>query len=328
LSRQFIYARLLGEDHMFIIRRYFLFIVSLAVTILLITACGGETVSETPTPSVEPTGRPLVLGDISDEPAETIAGTQPIADYLAANLSDHGITHGVVKIAPDLETMIQWVGDGEVDIYFDSPYPVLVISDETGAVPVLRRFRFGVEEYHSVFFVQKGSDITSLEDMMGQMVAFEEIFSTSGFMLPLSFLISENGNPVEKSSPGAGVETDEIGYVFSTADNTTVQWVVSGVVPIGVVDNVTFGRLPQETQDQLTIIAQTENVPRQLVLFRPGIETELSEAIQQVLLAMDENEAGQAALEAFQTTEFDTLPGSAEAALQQMRIFFELVQDK
>ena len=317
---------------MLINRRYFLFIVILVIHILLVAACGGQTVTETPTPgdgvpTAESAGRPLVLGDISDEPAETIDGTQPIADYLAANLSEHGITQGEVKIAPDLETMIQWIQDGEVDIYFDSPYPVLVISDETGAVPVLRRFRFGVEEYHSVFFVQKGSEIASLEDMMGQMVAFEEIFSTSGFMLPLSYLISENRSPVEKSSPDAEVAADEIGYVFSTADNTTVQWVISGVVPIGVVDNVTFGRLPQDTQDQLEIIAETANVPRQLVLFRPGMDAALSIAIQAVLLDMEENEEGQAALEAFQTTEFDILPGGAEAALEQMRFFFELVQE-
>ncbi|HUM69014.1 MAG TPA: PhnD/SsuA/transferrin family substrate-binding protein, partial [Chloroflexota bacterium] len=132
-------------------------IVLLMVVVLVLAACGSEA---TPTPEAAtavPAGRTLVLGDISDEAAETIRGTQPTADYLAAQLADMGISGGTVKIAPDLDTMIQWINDGEVDIYFDSPYPVLVISDETGATPILRRFRFGVPEYHSVFFVPKDS---------------------------------------------------------------------------------------------------------------------------------------------------------------------------
>jgi phosphonate transport system substrate-binding protein len=273
-----------------------------------------------------PAGRTLVLGDISDEATETIRGTQPTADYLAAQLVDMGITDGTVKIAPDLETMIQWMRDGDVDLYFDSPYPVLVISDETGATPILRRFRFGVPQYHSVFFVPQDSEIESLDDLRGQMVAFEEAFSTSGYMLPLSFLIEQQMNPVLKSSPENEVATDEVGYVFSTADDTTVQWVVSGIVPAGVVDNVTFSRLPEETQAQLKIVAATEDVPRQMVLVRPDMDAALVEAIRTALLQMDESEEGRAALESFQTTEFAEFEEGAEAALARMRTLYDLVQ--
>lgn len=296
------------------------------LVVLVLAACGSEAASTPEAATAVPAGRTLVLGDISDEAAETIRGTQPLADYLAAQLADKGISDGTVKIAPDMDTMIQWMNDGEVDLYFDSPYPVLVISDETGAIPILRRFRFGVPEYHSVFFVPKDSEIDSLDDLVGQMVAFEEIFSTSGYMLPLSHLVEMGMNPVLKSTPDSEVAADEIGYVFSTADDTTIQWVISGRVPAGVTDNVSFSRLPADTQAQLKIIAATEDVPRQMVLVRAGMDADLVAAIRVALLDMEQSEEGRAALEKFQTTEFAEFEEGAEVELARMRELYELVQ--
>ncbi|MBK8985623.1 MAG: PhnD/SsuA/transferrin family substrate-binding protein [Chloroflexi bacterium] len=119
---------------------------------LALMGCTSSTASTPEAAIAVPENRALVIGDISDEAAETIKGTQPVADYLAAQLSDFGITEGVVRIAPDLETMITWMDNGEVDTYFDSPYPSLVISEATGATPILRRLKYGVDEYHTVFF--------------------------------------------------------------------------------------------------------------------------------------------------------------------------------
>ena len=233
----------------------------------------------------------------------------------------------LLKIAPDLNTMIQWMKDGEVDLYFDSPYPALVISQETGAKPILRRLKYGVDQYHSVFITKADSEFDNLVDLSGQMVAFEEAFSTSGYMLPLAFLIENNMNPSLKSSLDTAVSQDEVGYVFSTADNTTIQWIISGKVPVGVTDNVTFGRLPEETQAELKIIAETEDVPRQLVLVAADISAPLTEKIKEVLLAMDDTEAGQEALDVFLTTEFDEFPDGAQKSLERMGELYILVQD-
>lgn len=291
---------------------------------------GGCTVTAVPSPTAPAAvdGRALVIGDISDEAAETIRGTQPLADYLAAQLSEYGITKGEVKIAPDLETMVAWMRDGQVDLYFDSPYPALVISQETNAIPILRRLKFGVDQYHTVFFSRAGDKFTSPADLKGQIVVFEEPFSTSGYMLPLAYLIQQGLRPVEKADLDTAVSPDEVGYVFSTADNTTLQWVLSGRAPVGVTDNVTFSRLPAETQAELTIFASTSDVPRQLVLVAAGIDETLRAALKNALLTMDENEAGQAALETFLTTEFTEFPEGPEHALADMHALYRLVQEQ
>lgn len=308
--------------------RLHLFYTVLFSFIFTLVACNGGPTESTATPTSPAVDNILVLGDISDEPVETIRGTQPMADYLAANLAEFGVTSGEVKVAPDLETMSQWMATGEVDIYFDSPYPVLVISEQTGAQPVLRRLRFGVSEYHSIFVTRADSSLTSMADLPGQMVAFEEVFSTSGYFLPLSFLLENGFNPVAKETPDSAVSADEVGYVFSSQDDNTVQWVVSGRVPVGVIDNVSFGRLPAETQAELKIIAETEDVPRQMVLLRPEMDATLVEAIKILLLEMDETAEGAAALEAFQTTEFTEFPEGVETVLARMRTLYELIQEQ
>ena len=147
-------------------------------------------------------------------------------------------------------------------------------------------------------------------------------------MLPLAYLISNGYNPNEVSGPAAAADPDSISYTFSTADDTTIQWVISGVIPAGVIDNITFQRLPEETQAELRIIARTDDVPRQMVLVRPGIDEELVQAITAVLLSMEEDEAGQAALEEFQTTEFNEFPEGYAAAMEKMQTLYGLVQGR
>jgi len=269
----------------------------------------------------------IVVSDISDEPSKEINRLLPLADILAANLTGYGIGVGDVKIAPDMETMIKWMKAGEVDLYMDSPYPAMMISDGSGAEPLLRRWKSGVAEYKSVIFAFKESGLTSLNDLNGQMVAFEEPFSTSGYMMPLALLVEAGLNPVKKESPEAAVAADEVGYIFSGEDENSIQLILGGKVPVAVLDNVTFGELPEETRQQLVILAESEMVPRQVVMVRPNMEPELKEAISQILMGLDDSEEGQVILETLKKTDrFDPFPGGPEAAFDRMRELYRLTR--
>jgi len=183
----------------------------------VLTSCGGSAIpAATNVPATESTQRrAIVLGDISDDPAEVIEGTQPLADYLAAQLSEFGITEGQVAIATSTEELAQMLANGEVDLYFDSTYPATLISDQVGAKIILRRWRFGVDEYQSVIFASADSGIRSIEQLPGHMVAMDAPYSTSGFLLPAVYL-TENGLTLSgKKSTGDPVGSDEIGFVFS-----------------------------------------------------------------------------------------------------------------
>jgi phosphonate transport system substrate-binding protein len=272
--------------------------------------------------------RAIVLGDVSDDPAEVIEGGQPLADYLAGQLSEYGITEGRVRVVTSTEEMVQLLASGEVDLYFDSTYPATLVSDAAGARIILRRWRFGVEEYQSVIFASAASGITSIEQLPGHMVAMDAPYSTSGFVLP-SVLLIENGLKLTgKERYDDPVSEDEIGFVFSYDDENTLQWVLNGFTAAGVTDDFHFDvDFPRDAADQLVELARTESTPRQVAVIRSGLDEELVRAIVQVLTTMHETEAGMTALEPFQTTKFDEFPEGIESATARMREMMELVKD-
>ena len=295
---------------------------------IILASCGrNQTAAEEPT-VVPAEVRAIVLGDVSDDPAEVIEGGQPLADYLAGQLSDHGITEGRVRVATSTEEMIQLLASGEVDLYFDSTYPATLVSDAAEARIILRRWRFGVEEYQSVIFASEASGITSIDQLPGHMVAMDAPYSTSGFVLP-SVLLIENGFKLAgKERYDDPVAEDEIGFVFSYDDENTLQWVLNGFTAAGVTDDFHFDvDFPRDAADQLVELARTESTPRQVAVIRSGLDEELVQAIVRVLTTMHETEAGATALEPFQTTKFDEFPEGIESATARMREMMELVKD-
>jgi phosphonate transport system substrate-binding protein len=283
--------------------------------------------TDAPTEAPTEEAKSIVLGDIGNDPAEIIEGAQPFADWLASKLKDQGITKGEIKVATSDEEMVNMLKSGEVDLYFDSVYPATLIADASGAEPLVRRWRFGVGEYHAVIFVGKTSGVKTLDDLKGKMLAFDTRYSTSGYMLPLAYLTELGYTVVEKQSPSDEVGDDEIGFVFSDSDDTSIQWVVSGLVVGAVTDNSTFGRLDQEIQDQMDILAETEDVPRQVGLIRPGADPALKAAIKAALLSADQDADVASALESFaNTTKFDDTPEGIDEAFKRIRELIALVK--
>lgn len=302
----------------------------LGMTMFTIAACTPqEAASPTPSPEAKLTGV-IVLGDIdADDPISKIQEFQPIADYLAENLHDFGIGSGAVKIAPDIDTMIAMVKSGEIDVYYDSLYPAMIVANATGAKPLIRGWRGGEPVYHSLFFALAESGISSVEDLNGKTIAYDDASSTSGYMMPTSYLISNGMNPVEKDSTDAAVADDEVGYVFSGGDENTIEWVLSGRVDAAVVDNLTFmSDIPEDTRNKLIIIAETQAVPRRVIIVGPDVDPELATALSKALIDMDKTEEGKALLEIVSTLKFDEFPGGTDAVFEPIQEMFNVLANR
>ena len=202
----------------------------------------------------------------------------------------------------------------------------MMVCDQSGAQPILRRWKGGVSEYRTLFFALSSGGLQTLADLPGQMIAFEEPHYTSVYVLPLAYLIEQGLNPVEKSKSSLPVSEDEAGYVFAGEDQNIVQWVLSGKVAAGVLDNESFDKLPEDTRSALNILGETEIVARNVVVVPPGMDPLLIQAIKGLLLALDETEEGRAVLEKFKTSQFDEFPGGEESALTRMRELYRLVE--
>jgi phosphonate transport system substrate-binding protein len=295
---------------------------SILAFLVILGSC--TTVPSTPTPTSAPTvvsatTRTLVLGDIGDDPAERIKEFQPLADYLSLNLVEFGIAEVGIKIAPDFDTMIAWMRSGQVDLYFDSPYPTYILAKQSGARPILRRWRNGVGEYHTVIFSLKAGGPATLDALRGKLVAYDAPFSTSGFFLPTAYLINKGLTPVEKLNDQAAIAPDEVGYVFTFDDDNIIQWVISGKAAAGAVNSVNFAEMPEETKAAVQILAETESVPRHIVLARAGIADDLIAAIKALLIKLNGTDEGKEILKQFQkTNKFDEFPDGAEATFARM----------
>lgn len=270
----------------------------------------------------------IVIGEISGDPIEAVEEAQPLADYLAANLEDYGIVSGRVVVADDMDEMIALFEDGEVDLWFDSVFPATVVSDLTGAEIFIRRWKKGVEEYHTVIFTSADSGITSLADLPGHMIAFEEDFSTSGYMLPFTYLVQEGLTPAEKEDMDDRVDPDEVGYIFSDDNDNTVLWVFEGRVDVGAIENTDFEDLDPGLIDLFTVLAETEAMPRHVGVMRAELDSDLAEAITVLLQNAHEDENAQDALEAFsKTSQFDDFPEGIVSATTRMRELLAILED-
>jgi len=269
----------------------------------------------------------LTLGDVSGSAAWTIEHFQPLADYLAANLSEFGITNGRVVVTSDLPTMLEHLGTGQVDLYFDSPFPALEVYEQIGAQPLARRWKGGVSEYHSLIVVHKDSGITELDDLVGQVLAFDHPASTSGYLLPKAHLVINGYETQELDEISSEVNSSAVGYAFAFGEENQALWLLEGKVAGAAFSNSDFNVLSEEKREQFVIIAQTPSVPRHIALSRPGMDQEMREQITTLLLELHQTAEGQKVLEAFEgTSRFDELPGGSEGLMNSLRDLFAPVR--
>lgn len=284
-----------------------------------------------PTPTQEYkscVGNAITVGDISDDPDEIITSRVPFINYLADKLAAFGIECGKPKVVDTIDEMITLVNNGDVDIYMDSMYPATLISNATGARPILRRWRNCDPEYYSVIFTTSSIGINSIADLPGHMIAMDTVYSTSGFVLPAVYLIDNGFSLVIKDSYTDPVGENEIGIFFSFDDKNTLNLVLEGKVAAGATDDFYFGKWQTESSGGLVKLAETESVPRQVVIVRAGLENDVQTAIKDILANAHLDPTGLSVMKQdADTCKYDDTPEGIEAAFKQMQAMHEKIME-
>lgn len=256
----------------------------------------------------------LVIGSISRNIKEEIQTFRPLADYLAPRLGAAGIAGTKIAVVTSADEMARRLQRGEIDLYIDSPFIVAEIARRTGARPFLRRWKRGYAEYQSLFVTRRDSGVRTMDDLRGRVIAFDEPFSTSGHLLPKAMLLALGYRVIEVHDAEDRVPPDTIGYVFSMDDVNTMFWVDRGKVVAGVTSPDSFETFNKKHQGKYVVFERSMHIPRQVVAHRAGLDPELVAVLEQVLIGMEADGVGRAALRAFQkTTRFDRFPAGVEA---------------
>lgn len=262
----------------------------------------------------------LVLGVVFQGTAQPVeAHFRPLIEYVAHKFSSTTETKGMIIVAPTAGQMIKLLEEKRVDLYIESPYPTYLINRLGAARLLLRAWKGGMAEYRSLIFTSKQIGVTDPKELRGKFIAFEDPGSTSGYFLPKLFLLKKGFSMSQQASPESKISAGEIGYIFANTSDEVVRLVLQKKVTAGAFSTDDYAALEDKDKPLISILAETESVPRHLVSVRKDLPETVVKRLKSIFLAMDQDKEGQQILkQTDNTTRFDSLPGGEEMVRRKL----------
>ena len=160
---------------------------------------------------------------IPDEsPTELARKFAPLGKYLEGRLGMKVEWTPVTDYAAAVETVV----NGKIDLAWFGGFTFVQSSVRSNGktIPLVQREEDTV--FKSVFIAGKDSGITKLEDLKGKTLSFGSQSSTSGHLMPRSFLLQAGIDP----------DRDFRRVAYSGAHDTTIAAVASGKVNAGALN--------------------------------------------------------------------------------------------
>ena len=156
----------------------------------------------------------------------------PLSNYLEKNLGMK------VEFTPvnDYPAAVEAMVNKQVDLVWFGGFTFVQANIRSGGKVVPFAQREEDTKFRSVFITQKNSGITKLTDLKGKQVSFGSQSSTSGHLMPRTFLLEAGVNP----------ETDFKRVAYSGAHDATIASVVSGRVDAAALDITVWNKFVNE----------------------------------------------------------------------------------
>ena len=194
-------------------------------------------------------------------------------------------------------TVVEAFGTDRVDVAIMNTFSYLLAHSKYGASAALRvARRDGELSYRGEFIVREDSGIDSLYQLEGKTIAYVDPSSTSGYIYPKEMLRQRGITPREE--------------MFANGHTQVVLKVYQGDIDAGAVfysppDKRTGERLdarckiaPQhpDVYDKVRIIALTDEIPNDPVVFRKGLPTRIRQDIINALMEFQKTPEGKSSL--------------------------------
>jgi phosphonate transport system substrate-binding protein len=177
----------------------------------------------------------LRVTTIPEEAAtEQVRKFTPLASYLEKTLGMK------VEFTPvnDYPAAVEALVNKKVDLVWFGGFTHVQANIRSGGKIVPLAQREEDTKFQSVFIAKTGSGIKSLADMKGKQVSFGSQSSTSGHLMPRSFLLAAGINP----------EQDFRRIAYSGAHDATIASVVSGKVDAAALDITVWRKFVTENK--------------------------------------------------------------------------------
>ena len=177
----------------------------------------------------------LRVTTIPEEAAtEQIRKFGPLSQYLEKNLGMK------VEFTPvtDYPAAVEALVNKQVDLVWFGGFTYVQAQIRSGGkiIPIAQREED--TKFRSVFITQKNSGITKLTDLKGKQVSFGSQSSTSGHLMPRTYLLEAGLNP----------EVDFKRIAYSGAHDATIASVVSGRVDAAALDISVWNKFVSENK--------------------------------------------------------------------------------
>jgi phosphonate transport system substrate-binding protein len=271
----------------------------------------------------------LVIGKISHNPKKHYQYLKPMVRYAVDRMADLGIRKAKIRLAKNKQHLAELLKQGEVDWVTETPVAAAYLNDAAGAEILLRKWKKGVAEYHTVFFSLSGKRIHQLDDLKGKVIALEDPASTSAFYAPANALIESGLRLVRLDSARDKPPADAVGFVFSREEINIATLVHKGVVDAGAFssdDWIKDDHLPEKYRQDFVIIHRTPDMVRALEIVRQDLDPQIRQRLLEILLDANNSPAAAPVLRAYQRTEkFDQLSEEQKQSIYGLRNMIKTV---
>jgi phosphonate transport system substrate-binding protein len=165
---------------------------------------------------------------------EQVRKFTPLASYLEKAL---GVKVEFTPVS-DYPAAVETLVNKKVDLVWFGGFTFVQANLRSGGKVVPLAQREEDTKFQSVFIAKTDSGIKSLADMKGKQISFGSQSSTSGHLMPRSFLLQANINP----------EKDFRRIAYSGAHDATIASVVSGKVDAAALDITVWKKFVSENK--------------------------------------------------------------------------------
>lgn len=206
-----------------------------------------------------------------------------------------------VTVATDYNGLIEAMASNQVHVGLLAPASYVLAADEGAAEVILKALRYDVADdgsplttlvdgYKSQLVVAADSGITGVQDLVGKKIAISSFTSTSGFVWPANLLADNNIDPqTDVTWVNAGGHDNAILAVINGDADAAFTFKDARTLVVGDYPNV---------NQQVVFLQDTENIPNDTISVIPTLDPDLKEKIQDAFLAIAQDPAKIAIMDA------------------------------
>jgi phosphonate transport system substrate-binding protein len=220
------------------------------------------------------------VGPLQPTPTETKKAFEPFFAHVAKKLNREY----------DLVATTDWAGisvalaNEQVDAAWMGPWGYVLANNDSGVTAVATAKYDGKPIYHAIVVCKPGSGIKAWpQDAKGKRVSFADVGSTSGWLIPTAWFRTRNINPKEffQYSDGATHAANEISVASGQVDCATdFDRNRNAMMESGKLDRTAT-----------EVVWQSDPLPNDAFAVRRGFDPALAKRLQEILLAISEEEA-------------------------------------